>query len=204
MSPSSSKGNVGVHVTNSAQQCHEDKDDLQGNFFFLRNELSSRGYNYDEIWDNIRSIVGDVILASPVNFVNGNVSNWRPDVWEKLPSSTPIMTQHYLHMPKILGFDFLLKDVEVKVGNAGLENKDIVTEKRLCRPYLIEVNRFPGLEPRNDFYSSVEAIVKRAVVEDSWIIASKQIGLDCGDVLGITEQTEQSLEQSSIHTLNYV
>ena len=50
-------------------------------------------------------------------------------------------------LPKILGFDY------------------VVDANR--RPWLIEVNRFPGLEPRDD----VDTPIKQAIVADAWTIA---------------------------------
>lgn len=50
-------------------------------------------------------------------------------------------------IPKILGFDYIL-------NSSG-------------EPFLLEVNRFPGLEPR----SSMDADVKHKVVYDAWITA---------------------------------
>jgi len=56
-------------------------------------------------------------------------------------------------IPKILGFDFT------------------VTEDR--QPMLLEVNRYPGLEPRG--VSDTE--VKNSVVRDAWICAAEQCGI---------------------------
>jgi hypothetical protein len=50
-------------------------------------------------------------------------------------------------IPKILGFDYIL-------NSSG-------------EPFLLEVNRFPGLEPR----SSMDADVKHKVVYDAWVTA---------------------------------
>lgn len=57
-------------------------------------------------------------------------------------------------IPKILGYDFIL-DASAK-------------------PFLLEVNRFPGLEPRS---STMDADVKRAVVYDAWVAAADRIGM---------------------------
>jgi hypothetical protein len=59
-----------------------------------------------------------------------------------------------LGIPKILGFDY------------------IVDANR--RPFLLEVNRFPGLEPRD----ANDTVVKRAVVLSAWALAYNRLGLD--------------------------
>jgi hypothetical protein len=61
--------------------------------------------------------------------------------------------QPFYTVPKILGFDYILDSTE--------------------QPYLLEVNRFPGLEPR----SSMDSDVKHAVVYDAWIAASDRAGI---------------------------
>ena len=53
--------------------------------------------------------------------------------------------------PKVLGFDFLVDQND--------------------QPWLLEVNRFPGLEPRND----QDAQVKEAVLVEAWEIATERI-----------------------------
>lgn len=58
-----------------------------------------------------------------------------------------------LGIPKILGFDFM------------------VTES--LHPMLLEVNRFPGLEPRGDG----DELVKPAVVREAWVCASEIMGV---------------------------
>jgi mevalonate pyrophosphate decarboxylase len=40
------------------------------------------------------------------------------------------------------------------------------------KPWLLEVNRFPGLRPR----SSMDTTVKQSVVYDAWLAAADRIG----------------------------
>lgn len=58
----------------------------------------------------------------------------------------------YFGIPKILGFDFMLDDK--------------------TNPWLLEVNRFPGLDPR----SASDSRVKHSVQFDAWIAATERIG----------------------------
>ena len=86
-------------------------------------------------------------------------------MWEQIESSVKIVMQTYITepllkdyqpfctVPKILGFDYILDSTE--------------------QPYLLEVNRFPGLEPR----SAMDSDVKHAVVYDAWIAASDRAGI---------------------------
>ena len=64
-----------------------------------------------------------------------------------------IITVEKLFIPKIMGFDF------------------IVDANR--RPFLLEVNRFPGLEPRD----ASDFSVKQAVVHGAWKLAGDRLGL---------------------------
>jgi hypothetical protein len=65
---------------------------------------------------------------------------------------------HKLGIPKIMGLDFL------------------VDHER--RPQLIEVNRFPGLEPRGDG----DGEVKQRVVLEAWRCAATRLGVDAANV----------------------
>eukprot|EP00985_Skeletonema_marinoi_P028985 scaffold26470_cov152-Skeletonema_marinoi.AAC.2 len=58
----------------------------------------------------------------------------------------------YFGLPKILGFDFMLDDK--------------------TNPWLLEVNRFPGLDPR----AASDSRVKYSVQYDAWIAATERIG----------------------------
>ena len=81
-------------------------------------------------------------------------------LWEIIEKSVQEVMKKYVQLqsndsldhlrasiPKILGFDYIL-------NSSG-------------EPFLLEVNRFPGLEPR----SSMDADVKHKVVYDAWITA---------------------------------
>jgi hypothetical protein len=58
-----------------------------------------------------------------------------------------------LGIPKILGFDFVVD--------------------QYVQPWLVEVNRFPGLEPRDDS----DRAVKTQVVHDAWACASRRLSI---------------------------
>ncbi len=56
-------------------------------------------------------------------------------------------------IPKILGFDYILNSS--------------------AKPFLLEINRFPGLEPR----SSMDSDVKHTIIYDAWVTASDRMGM---------------------------
>jgi len=87
-------------------------------------------------------------------------------------------SDHLSIFPKILGFDFLLD------GN-------IV-------PKLIEIDRFPGLEPR----SVDDEAVKRQVVEDAWHLACDAEGIPYS-FLGLNEDKEKR-DQESLQKLQMI
>jgi len=59
--------------------------------------------------------------------------------------------QPFVTIPKILGFDFMIDSFQ--------------------NPWLLEINRFPGLEPR----SNLDSDVKHSVIYDAWVAAAKRI-----------------------------
>jgi hypothetical protein len=61
-----------------------------------------------------------------------------------------------LGIPKILGLDFVVED------NCGT---------RPPKAWLVEVNRFPGMEPRDE----MDSIVKTQVVLDAWRKATERV-----------------------------
>jgi hypothetical protein len=73
---------------------------------------------------------------------------------EKVSTLTWDARRREMSIPKIMGFDFV-------VGGD-------------CKPWLVEVNRFPGLEPRDES----DRTVKHRVVQDAWICAGARMGLD--------------------------
>jgi tetratricopeptide (TPR) repeat protein len=88
--------------------------------------------------------------------------------WEKLETAVRVVIDCYdqerpklgwdfnresLGIPKILGFDFVV-------------DQDV-------QPWLVEVNRFPGMEPRDDSDRSV----KTTVIHDTWARASERLAI---------------------------
>lgn len=96
------------------------------------------------------------------------------DLWNDIREAVRVVMQSYLNLqkeqalligglgiPKIMGFDFVV-DANHK-------------------PFLLEVNRFPGLEPRD----ASDCSVKQAVVYGSWVLAGDRMGIDVNRVVNV-------------------
>jgi tetratricopeptide (TPR) repeat protein len=124
---------------------------VQYDFHYLRDQFQNAGWSYATLWADITTAVKDTMTCYNDSTNEGN--------------SQTIVSKYRrglarLGIPKILGFDFM------------------VTES--LQPMLLEVNRFPGLEPRGDG----DEQVKLAVVREAWVCAASRLG-----VTGIVDQS---------------
>jgi len=125
-----------MHMTNSGREMDAD----QWMWSDLEEEAWKQGFTKQSVhglWHDIRDAVSSCI-EDYSRFVNASQHT------EMLEARAGVAS---LGLPKILGFDFV---VSVQ-GNR-------------FRPWLVEVNRFPGLEPRD----SKDAAVKQGVIQDAW------------------------------------
>ena len=134
------------YMTNSGRG--DGRSSLQQNLRQLQSEFQSKGLDYDKMWNSIEHSIGIVMkryfqLKQDEKSASGG-SQDRDSVAQG--SFTP-----FCSVPKILGFDYILDSS--------------------LHPYLLEVNRFPGLEPR----SSMDADVKQSIVYDAWAAASDRM-----------------------------
>ena len=135
------------YMTNSGRG--DGRSALQYNLVHLRNELQRCGILYHEMWEIIQQSV-QIVMARYIHLQRDE----NPSQLSRIGQS--FIPNSYLSIcsiPKILGFDYILDDC--------------------AKPYLLEVNRFPGLEPR----SSMDSSVKHTVVYDAWVTASDRVGL---------------------------
>lgn len=137
-----------MHMTNSGRGNFDAT--TQRDFQYLRDVLDEGGkkQNFKRLWDSLRCVVRAVVDR----YDEGKTQTQTTMLHEMLMNNPADLGK--LCLPKILGFDFLL--------DSGLN------------PWLVEVNRFPGLEPRGGCDTSV----KRSVVRDAWLCASERVGLD--------------------------
>jgi len=131
-----------MHMTNSGRGEMDQCD-----FRFLREEIRRMRYNYDDLWEEIRQVVTNVMKRYKSL---SEASRENTTTAATIDSSRSIFS-----LPKILGFDFIID------GS--------------CHPMLIEVNRFPGLKPRDDS----DAGVKNQVVMDAWYETMKTTSSFC-------------------------
>lgn len=137
-----------VFMTNSG--LGEGDDAVQLTFHDLRREFEKQGWNYDKLWKGVVDSTRSTLLAYR-SYCEEKGSH-DPSMLRSQPKERNLC--RLLHakakLPKILGLDFLV------------DNRQ--------KPWLIEVNRFPGLEPRG---SSDEA-VKHKVVREAWDLACQK------------------------------
>lgn len=174
------------------------EESLQKDFIFLKNYIDSQyptsnssSYFDDVVWKQIKESIQDIMtvyteesylmMQSKVqNNKSGKSRNDNDDV-EILQYKEWYSMSHSI--PKILGFDYILKQEEEEKDNKG--------NTYLLKPYLMEINRFPGLEPRETMATSTPVVdnknnketegpssvmneeeIKYSVVLNAWRIAS--------------------------------
>ena len=109
---------------------------------FLRDELSSES-SFDQLWESI------------INATCGLLHVYNRFMDTYLQDNNALAMRQRIQaigIPKILGLDFVVDSSS--------------------QAWLIEVNRFPGLEPRDE---GQDADIKRRVVLDAWNLAKKRV-----------------------------
>jgi Tubulin-tyrosine ligase family len=118
----------------------------QCDFGVLLEALEGSAVCYDDLWDKIRDSVRTLFLL--YHDVAMRIDDTDPRRYRLRDSLGR------LGIPKILGLDYILDDKG--------------------EPWLLEVNRFPGLEPRDQR----DLPVKHYVVKEAWLLACRRQGLD--------------------------
>eukprot|EP00978_Attheya_sp_CCMP212_P013317 scaffold33443_cov54-Attheya_sp.AAC.1 len=153
----------GRGVGSDDEKTNDDNDDMatQYDFRYLKKELEARGWDYEnDLWNGIRSSVCTVMGQYQTKL--------RQDEDATTSSSSASVMRWKLArlgLPKILGLDFVLEEKH--------------HPERCIVPWLLEVNRFPGLEPRGSSDSFVKQTV---VVQDAWRCAAKRRLGKTGDI----------------------
>ncbi|KAL7461249.1 hypothetical protein ACHAXS_001669, partial [Conticribra weissflogii] len=109
---------------------------------YLRMTFERNSLDYDEMWEKIKCSV-KTVMREFLELKNDQSNHSKATQGNYQPFGT---------LPKVLGFDFMIDAFQ--------------------NPWLLEVNRFPGLEPR----SNLDSDVKHAVIYDAWVAAAKRIG----------------------------
>ncbi|KAG7339471.1 tubulin-tyrosine ligase family protein [Nitzschia inconspicua] len=134
--------NARKHMTNSGRETSM----VQYGLDFLWDDLGET--RATKVWQLIRDVTSNVWLLQYPLMVTNNMQN------NPMDFSTFTARRQSLGIPKILGFDFVLQN----------DNGELT-------PFLVEVNRFPGMEPRD----AVDYGIKHQVVRDAWIQAAKRM-----------------------------
>jgi Tubulin-tyrosine ligase family len=149
-----------------------DKNDIDPRMY-LTNSGREEGMNqaaFQYLRQQMSDVAFQTIWTSIVSAVSSVMARYSTMVQETSLTPSPVAR---LGLPKILGFDF------------------VVDQSR--QAWLVEVNRFPGLEPRNDHD---DALVKHQVVRDAWWVAattvSGQSALEIRDQLGRRNQPKDA------------
>ena len=138
-------------MTNSGRDLSAEQHDLR----YLEEHFRENGWDYEAMWTSVESSVRDVMRTYLRQTKRYQTDSHANDDGAR-PACGPIWS-----LPKILGFDYMLDGSN--------------------EPYLLEVNRFPGLEPR----SSVDENVKRSVVYDSWRAACERLDVPLSFIGGL-------------------
>mmetsp|Transcript_8584 Transcript_8584/g.18134 ORF Transcript_8584/g.18134 Transcript_8584/m.18134 type:complete len:648 (-) Transcript_8584:1219-3162(-) len=144
------------YMTNSGRG--DGRSSQQHDLKQLQRELEMSGIDYNNIWDEIETSI-QIVMKRFIYLRNSEcltkVENSLADVSDSSCGESFIHSTHspICSIPKIMGFDYIFDSS--------------------TNPYLLEVNRFPGLEPR----STMDLDVKQSVVYDAWVAACDRMGI---------------------------
>jgi len=140
-----------MHMTNSGRETFMQQHDLD----YLWTQLAERNNDCrssSDLWVDICNAAANTLLVRFPEFreqesaENNPLEQKKKQVWKD--------RREEFGIPKILGLDFVVDDTNLK-------------------PWLVEVNRFPGLEPRDEMDSKI----KYRVVRDAWMKAMERLTL---------------------------
>jgi hypothetical protein len=137
------------HMTNSGRETSIQQYDLD----YLWNTMGagSNCNKKDELWNDITNTARHVLTKCYPEYTTRH----KPDLNKSEQTQQWKKRREEWGIPKILGLDFVVSDGNVK-------------------PWLVEINRFPGLEPRDE----TDRIIKYQVVKDAWRLASGRLRLE--------------------------
>jgi len=141
--------NAAMHMTNSGRETFMQQHDLN----YLWRELMEMNdcCSSSDLWADICNVAADTLL---VRFPEFQKQQSEAIPLEQKEKEAKKIRREELCIPKILGLDFVVDDTNLK-------------------PWLVEINRFPGLEPRDE----MDHQIKFRVVRDAWKKASERLML---------------------------
>mmetsp|Transcript_1942 Transcript_1942/g.4053 ORF Transcript_1942/g.4053 Transcript_1942/m.4053 type:complete len:240 (+) Transcript_1942:3-722(+) len=143
-----------MHMTNSGRESVMRQEDLD----YLWRELDGKGIERDELWRGICGVAADTLLVrypERIASLTNAAGDLDPEALRATKQTWKDRRKEW-GIPKILGLDFV---VEASSTNPT--------------PWLVEVNRFPGLEPRDE----EDRKIKHRVVRDAWKKASERLSV---------------------------
>jgi hypothetical protein len=135
-----------MHLTNSGRESSMQQYNLDYLWKTLGKEVASA------LWDDICEVTTTVLLKYYSKMLAKKKDG---DTWQSKGTQWNLRREN-LGIPKILGLDFVVED------NCGTGPP---------KAWLVEVNRFPGLEPRDE----MDRIVKTQVVWEAWKKAAERV-----------------------------
>lgn len=132
-----------MHMTNSGRETVMRQEDLE----YLWKECNNDAEK-EELWKDICKVASDTLLVRYHQKMIEYIDDPQKREWKARREQWGI--------PKILGLDFVVQE--------GADGK---------KPWLVEVNRFPGLEPRDED----DRKIKYKIVRDAWKMASKRLSM---------------------------
>ncbi|VEU40532.1 unnamed protein product [Pseudo-nitzschia multistriata] len=175
-----------MHMTNSGREAAMRQEDLGCLWRALDGEDNSssgssgafeKGRSSTELWENIRRVAADTLMVRYPKRISGLDGELDSGVLERKERWRG--RREELGIPKILGLDF-------------------VVEAHRLQPWLVEVNRFPGLEPRDD----ADRKIKYRVVRDAWKRASERLDAQPMGGGGNKEERGAFLDESMFDSLS--
>ena len=157
-----SKSSNEIHMTNSGCYREGEESMTQFDFNYLRKEIGKD--NFLQVWDSIKSSVACVMKRYKSSLLLTKTSFGNDKISE-------VRNDVLSSLPKIMGFDYII-DTSFK-------------------PWLMEVNRFPGLEPRG----KCDKIVKQTVLRDAWGIAAEIYSVEHKDICSESESCSCCFEE---------
>ena len=176
MAGSDSRRDPSRHMTNSGRETVMQQEDLNYLWRELDNTKKNNSimdsddstFDYDrsssELWESICHVAANTLLVrylERISSLDGDLDSAfreQKQAWRD--------RREELGIPKILGLDF------------------VVEEADRFKPWLVEVNRFPGLEPRDE----ADRKIKYRVVRDAWKKASERLKMQLLDGGGDGEE----------------
>ena len=156
-----------IHMTNSGREAFMIQQDLQ----YLEKEFEKAGYPYGDFWDQLTFAVKQVFqkYGAKLSSEEQAFSSSSSSSWES--------RRNAMSIPKIMGLDFVV-------------DKD-------RNPFLVEVNRFPGLEPRD----SSDRGPKHQVVRDAWVCAGQRMHIVSHPLQSLLDKLEAPASSSSLERI---